>query len=216
MKDYDNITSDKNLYSLISQGEHENQDFKYKISSARKIARTLSAFSNTTGGTLLVGIRDNGSLGGVKDEDDIYLLESASQIFLEPKIELEVLAHQVEGKTIWEINIEEGKNKPYRVEEDGNWTAYYRQDDKNIAANAVMLEIWRQDQLNESKHPVAFTEKERKLIDYLNTYGSISISKAAKVMELPRNKVIVNFARLIRWEVLAWNIEDGQYSYYLD
>lgn len=38
------------LHRLIAQGEHQQQDFKYEISDARKIARTLSAFANTDGG----------------------------------------------------------------------------------------------------------------------------------------------------------------------
>ena len=71
LKDYDQKVSQNDLYALIREGEHSEQDFKYRISDARKIARTLSAFANTTGGRLLVGVRDNGSIAGVKDEDDI-------------------------------------------------------------------------------------------------------------------------------------------------
>ncbi|MDA9964009.1 ATP-binding protein, partial [Schleiferiaceae bacterium] len=58
-KDYDQRVSQNNLYTLISEGEHGEQDFKYRITDARKIARTLSAFANTSGGRLLVGVRDN-------------------------------------------------------------------------------------------------------------------------------------------------------------
>ena len=81
-KDFDNNHSSRDLHRLIREGEHEQQDFKFKISDSRKIARTLSAFSNTTGGRLLIGVRDNGQIAGVKDEDDIYMIESASEIFL--------------------------------------------------------------------------------------------------------------------------------------
>ena len=116
-KDYDQRVSQNNLYTLISEGEHGEQDFKYRITDARKIARTLSAFANTSGGRLLVGVRDNGSIAGVKDEDDIYMLESASEVFLKPALKLEVWAHDVDGKLVWEIEISEGKNKPYQVDE---------------------------------------------------------------------------------------------------
>ena len=101
-KDYDQKVSQNDLYALIREGEHSEQDFKYRISDARKIARTLSAFANTTGGRLLVGVRDNGSIAGVKDEDDIYMLESASEVFLKPALKLEVWAHEIEGKNVWE------------------------------------------------------------------------------------------------------------------
>ena len=107
-KDYDQKVSQNDLHALIREGEHGEQDFKYRISDARKIARTLSAFANTAGGRLLVGVRDNGSIAGVKDEDDIYMLESASEVFLKPALKLEVWAHEIDGKTVWEIEISEG------------------------------------------------------------------------------------------------------------
>ena len=206
-KDYDQKVSQNDLYALIREGEHSEQDFKYRISDARKIARTLSAFANTTGGRLLVGVRDNGSIAGVKDEDDIYMLESASEVFLKPALKLEVWAHEIEGKNVWEIEISEGKEKPYQVDEIDGLKAYYRDNDQNFVANAVLKEVWKQDRLKESKHPVAFTEKEQRLIQYLKDYEEVSVSKAAKVMQLHRSKAIEILARLIRWEVINWTNE---------
>lgn len=206
-KDYDQKVSQNDLYALIREGEHSEQDFKYRISDVRKIARTLSAFANTTGGRLLVGVRDNGSIAGVKDEDDIYMLESASEVFLKPALKLEVWAHEIEGKNVWEIEITEGKEKPYQVDEIDGLKAYYRDNDQNFVANAVLKEVWKQDRLKESKHPVAFTEKEQRLIQYLKDYEEVSVSKAAKVMQLHRSKAIEILARLIRWEVINWTNE---------
>lgn len=215
-KDWDKNNSDKNLIALIREGEHENQDFKFKISDSRKIARTISAFSNTSGGRLLIGVRDNGLIAGVKDEDDIYMIESASEIFLKPTVSVEVFAHFSEGKTVWEINIPEGKNKPYVVDEIDRMVAYYRDGDENFAANAVLKEVWRQEQSINSKRPVAFSVSERKLIDYLKAYGVISTSKASRVMAMDRGRTIETLARLIRWEVIDWKQEKGQFEYFLD
>lgn len=215
-KDFDKNYSTRNLNELIRQGEHENQDFKYKISDSRKIARTISAFSNTSGGRLLIGVRDNGLIAGVKDEDDIYMIENATQIFLHPSINVEVLAHQLDGKTVWEINIPEGREKPYKVEEKDRMVAYYRDEDENFPANAVLMEVWKQEQSVKSKRPVEFSDSERKLIDYLKSYSSISTSKASKVMSMDRGRTIETLARLIRWEVIDWQQEKGQYEYFLD
>ena len=116
-KDYDKNLSRNSLEQLIKEGEHDQQDFKYKISDSRKIARTLSAFSNCNGGRILIGVKDNGQIAGVKDEDDIYMIESASELFLNPPIEVTVEAHHIAGKVIWEISVPEGEKKPYMVEE---------------------------------------------------------------------------------------------------
>lgn len=215
-KDFDQNLSSQDLKSLVREGEHENQDFKYKISNSRKIARTLSSFANTSGGRLLVGVRDNGLIAGVKDEDDIYMIESAADIWLSPRIEIEVFAHLIDGKLVWEVVVPEGKEKPYAVEEETGMVAYYRDEDQNFAANAVLKEIWRQDARNESRHPVPFSEKEKRLIQYIKDYNEVTVSKASKVMELPRNKTIATLARLVRWEVISWKLEQNQFLYTLD
>ena len=51
---------------LIAGGESETLDFKQTISDASKIAKTLVAFANNKGGTLLIGVRDNGSISGIQ------------------------------------------------------------------------------------------------------------------------------------------------------
>jgi predicted HTH transcriptional regulator len=50
------------IQNLIEEGEHRKQDFKFEISDVRKIAKTFVAFSNTAGGKLLVGVKDNGQI----------------------------------------------------------------------------------------------------------------------------------------------------------
>ena len=89
------------------------------------------------------------------------MIENATQIFLSPSVDPEILAHNIDGKVVWEINIPEGSNKPYRVEELDAMTAYYRDQDENFA-NAVLIEVWKQEQANRSKRPVEFSDSERK------------------------------------------------------
>lgn len=61
------------IKKLIEGGENQQLDFKYCVSDSRKIARTLVAFSNTDGGRLLIGVRDNGSIAGIKSDEEIYM-----------------------------------------------------------------------------------------------------------------------------------------------
>jgi len=55
---------------MIREGEHVSQDFKYFLSDTRKIARTLAAFANSKGGRLLVGVKDNGNIVGLKHQEE--------------------------------------------------------------------------------------------------------------------------------------------------
>ena len=65
------------LFLKIAGGESEVLDFKKTISSASKIAKTMSAFANHKGGTLLVGVNDNKTIAGVRSEDEKYMLDLA-------------------------------------------------------------------------------------------------------------------------------------------
>lgn len=61
------------IEALIEQGEHQQLDFKFEVSDSKKIARTLSAFANTDGGRLLIGVKDNGAISGVRSEEEYYM-----------------------------------------------------------------------------------------------------------------------------------------------
>ena len=74
------------LRKLIAEGENQQLDFKYCITDSRKIARTLSAFSNTDGGRLLIGVRDNGSLAGIRSDEEIYMVDTAAHLFCRTEI----------------------------------------------------------------------------------------------------------------------------------
>ena len=66
---------------LISEGEHQQQDFKFEISNAKKIAKSLSAFANTDGGRLLIGVKDNGKIAGIQSEEELYMIEAAADLY---------------------------------------------------------------------------------------------------------------------------------------
>ena len=62
------LTGEAYILELIKEGEHQQQDFKFEISDVCKIAKSLSAFANTDGGRLLIGVKDNGKIAGVHSE----------------------------------------------------------------------------------------------------------------------------------------------------
>ena len=123
------------IYDLICQGEHQQQDFKFEISDARKIAKSLSAFSNTEGGRLLVGVKDNGKIAGVRSEEEIYMIEAAARLYSKPVIDCEMHTHEIEGRTVLEVIIPKGEQGPYYAkDEDNHYRAYIRIKDENILA----------------------------------------------------------------------------------
>ena len=94
------------IHKLIEEGEHQQQDFKFAITDAKKIARTLTAFANTDGGRLLIGVKDNGVVAGVRSEEELHMIEAAMQMYTRPKIKCKANTWIVEGKTVVEVLVE--------------------------------------------------------------------------------------------------------------
>ncbi|MDG1720248.1 MAG: ATP-binding protein [Bacteroidia bacterium] len=69
------------IKKYLIDGEGETLDYKQEISSASKIAKTMVSFANHKGGVLLVGVRDNRSIAGIRSEDEKYMLDLASSFY---------------------------------------------------------------------------------------------------------------------------------------
>ena len=144
MKDIPAIKGKFYIRRLIEEGEHEHQDFKYAITDARKIARSISAFANNDGGRLLIGVKDNGSIVGVPNEEDIYMVEHAAEAYCNPPQKVEVTAFVADGGAIvLRVEIARAPIRPVYCKEDaGKHVAYYRVADENIAAHPLMVKAW--------------------------------------------------------------------------
>jgi hypothetical protein len=101
------------LYKLIEEGEHQQQDFKFCINDSKKIAKSLVAFANTDGGRLLIGVKDNGKVAGIRTDEEYYMVESAAKIFSDPAIPFITKQWHSEGKTVLEISVSASEKKPH-------------------------------------------------------------------------------------------------------
>lgn len=136
------ITEKDYIHRLIAEGEHIHQDFKFAISDARKIARSLSAFANTEGGRLLVGVKDNGSIAGVRSEEEIYMIDAAATMYCRPPLQTESKIYKVEGKDVLEVVISEQPAKPvYALDEDKKPWAYIRIADETYWRTECTLKL---------------------------------------------------------------------------
>lgn len=144
MKDLKAVKGRYLIQRLIAQGEHEQQDFKFAISDARKIARSVSAFANNKGGCLLIGVKDNGAIAGVRNEEDIYVVEQAAQMYCDPPQSITFEAFKVDANVIViRATVAKAYCRPVRVrEENGKLRAYFRIADENIAAHPLMVQAW--------------------------------------------------------------------------
>ncbi|MDD4655395.1 MAG: ATP-binding protein [Bacteroidales bacterium] len=189
------------LEKMISQGEHVQQDFKYFLNDAKKIARSLSAFANTEGGRLLVGIKDNGKVVGLKHkEEEIYVVEAAAHVFCKPAVKYSTQFWEYEGKTVMEVNVPKSKKAPHTApDETGKHTCYIRKEDENKVASLLEATVLK---MIHSPKPLSFTmdPRHKRLLEVLRTYDNSSgydIEELSRQSLLTRKECITALAGLI-------------------
>ena len=200
------------LLSLISQGEHQQQDFKYRVSDARKLARSVSAFANTDGGRLLIGVRDDGNMSGVRSEEEIYMMHQAAYRYCRPEASIKFDTYHVDGRTIVVATVPPSDRRPIcALHDDDTPRAYIRIADENIVASPVHLAIWRESQ-NTQGTMMTYTDAVRTLLAVLQDQP-LPLNLIVRRSRLPRHKVITLLARLIRFHLVQWEYTDQQFFF---
>lgn len=200
MKDLKPIKGKFYLQRVIADGEHERQDFKYAVSDAMKIARSLSAFANHSGGSLLIGVKDNGVIAGVRNEEDIYVVEQAAEMYCRPAQQLEFTALRAdEGAVVIRATIQPAAVLPVEAREpDGRWQAYYRVADENILADPLMVSAWRRKYAPEPLS-LMLTDARRAIIDLLGRQGPSSLRRIAidaHISQAAAREIVTNLAAM--------------------
>ena len=191
------------IQQLVSEGEHCHQDFKFEISDARKIAKSLSAFANTEGGRLLVGVKDNGKIAGIRSEEEIYMIEAAANMYCQPQVEIETQTYIVEGRTVLKVQIDEAPNKPIcAIDEENKPKAYIRIADENILATPVHLRVWQHSK-KEKGALLTFTEKEQNLLSILKEHELLTLNQCCKQCKTSRATTCNLLADFIRFGLVT-------------
>jgi len=178
-----------NIKRLILEGENVGLDFKKTISSAEKIAKTLVAFANNRGGKLLIGVADDGTITGVKSEDEEkYMITKAARQFCKPAIEPTFEEVYMDGKVVLVVNIPKSDVKPhYALTEDKKWWVYFRVQDKSVLASKIIVDVLKEG-TKESGQFIAYSEDEKKLLTYLQQHGRITLKEYSKLTRSAHKK----------------------------
>ncbi|WP_421918984.1 helix-turn-helix domain-containing protein [Marinifilum sp.] len=203
------------IEKLIREGEHQQQDFKFCITDSRKIAKSLSAFANTDGGRLLIGVKDNGKIAGAQVDEEYHMIQAAAEMYSKPKIEFESKVWTVNRKNVLEITIKPSSDMPhYAQSENGKWLAYLRKDDENKQANKILLEVWKRKSKPVGTYLI-YSETEKILLEYLKNNEGISLNQFFKLTKISRYKAERILVKLICWNVIEPYFEETGTSYKL-
>ena len=109
-----------NLETLLAQialGEDSTSQFKADIKNADSLASEMAAFANTNGGTIFIGVADDGAMPGLSQQDvariNQLISNAASQLVHSPlAVQTENVALE-SGRIVIVLTVPKGIDKPY-------------------------------------------------------------------------------------------------------
>ena len=114
------------LKKLVKQGESDVLEFQKKVNK-ETVAKVLSSFLNTKGGTVLIGIDSDGKVLGIEiNNKDFWSFQEYLIQSIVPEASIEVRNIIFKNQTIIQCKVQEGSKQPYIF--DG--IIYYRKFDK--------------------------------------------------------------------------------------
>lgn len=103
----------KNIQNLLNEGENSKIEFKRRIN--KELASEICAFSNSLGGTIILGVDDNNTVTGLTIDNETRSKLESTISAINPRPDIEIIETVFEDKKIIIIECKEGSKKPFVV-----------------------------------------------------------------------------------------------------
>ncbi len=208
--------------AIIEEGEGFTVEFKRRISSAEKIARTIISFANTKGGTILFGVDDDGSIVGVESEkSEVELIEMAARDYCDPPISCTIDIVAFDGSDVVVCHIPESRSKPHYYLGDpdrhngDNTRVYIRVNDNTIMASREVVRILADENPDAPPLKVAIGENEKRLFAYLEQNERITAAQFGRLVNISDRRASRILVRLVRAGVIRIHTHEREEFYTL-
>lgn len=202
---------------LIEEGEGFQVEFKRRISSPEKIARTIISLANTKGGNILFGVDDDGKIVGVESEkSEVELIEIAAKDFIDPPITPHIDIVPFDGRDVIVCFIAESKTKPHyylgenHSEEKENSRVYIRVNDKTMMASREVVKILQDENPDAAPLKLGIGNNEKMLFKYLETKEKINLREFGRLVNISDRRASRILVRLVCAGVLRIHTHEKQ------
>lgn len=199
------------IHDLLKQGEHELLDFKKRVDDPVKIAKTLVAFANTKGGTLLIGVDDDGEIIGVDANEEKYIINKAAKEFCFPVVKVKYKLLNADGTDVLSVEVEKSATLHCAVDENKKRIPYLRVGDKTVVAKEILKKM-EEERSNHSPIPI-LSERTQSLLGYLENHDSIRVEEYAKEFSVSEEVALRSLEALVIDQVLKKYSESGLIHY---
>ena len=185
---------------LIDAGEGFELEFKRKVSSPQKIAKTLSSLANTKGGTILFGVDDDGTIVGIESEKtEIELIEESAEYFCTPSVSVSIKIIPYNHRDVIVVTIEESIDKPhFVVDEDGEQKVFIRVNDNTVIASKEVVKVLKDERPEKPPLTLTIGENEKRLFEYLEIHQRVTVSEYADEINISLRRASRILTTLVR------------------
>jgi ATP-dependent DNA helicase RecG len=186
------------LIEQIQKGESKTLELKEALPKNENIAKTVIAFSNTSGGKLIIGVSNNREIVGINDNELFDMQDKIASVIADncsPGILPEIYSVNIEGKLILVIEIVRGNLKPYFLKSQGKAEGTYIR----IGATNRLADLDIIAELERQKRLISFDEE----VCYDVTFDQLDISPLLQRFEnigKPLNEEKLRNLKLIKAE----------------
>jgi predicted HTH transcriptional regulator len=207
------------LKLLIEEGEGFELEFKRKVSTPIKVAKTLMSFANTKGGIVLFGVDDDMTIVGVGSEkEEMEMIQTAASYYCDPPLEVDIDTVPYKGRDVVVVTVEESDQKPHSLnldesEEIEGTRVYIRVNDKTVEASKEVVHILQAKNPNAPPLRIAIGENERRLFDSLDEHERITVKQYSKLVNVSQRRASRSLIQLVRAGVLRIHTHEKE-DYY--
>jgi len=133
------------LLDIVARGEDSQHQFKANFTNVNSLAAELVALSNSGGGTLFIGVGDDGSSVGLTREDMgrvNQLLSNAASQSVRPPINPQTENVSTPGGLIMVVYVAQGVSKPY-MDKDGTIWVKSGSDKRKAASREEIQRMYQ-------------------------------------------------------------------------
>jgi predicted HTH transcriptional regulator len=164
---------------------------------------------------LLIGVKDNGAIAGIRSEEEYFMLEAAATMYCRPPVEFTFQEWLIQKKTILEVTVLRSPRRPHYAEtQEKEWHAFVRVRDQNFPANRILLRVWKNENRTRGVF-LHFTEAEKFLLSYLEHHPGITLSGFSRKAGISRNRAENILVKLLLLKIITMQYAENRTVYSL-
>lgn len=190
----------------VAKGEGLFIEFKLKLPEWDKLMREVVAFANTEGGTVYIGVDDDGRLVGERDPREVEeVLPGKIEAYCRPVPDFRLSRIPISPKrAVVAIRVRRSLCKPLLVLPEPNAAkglAVIRIKDSSVTASREMFALLKYEG-RERDMKVEFGDKERVLMQFLEEKGQVTVAEFALVAKIGKQVASRTLVHLVKANVL--------------